>query len=764
MHCIFLGAAGVGKSCLMKRLLGEKVDITHRTSTQIAEKSVRVVSTAVAKVSDLTWKKIDDNAVACGLMGQMSKEHEMKSKEASQTKHTQKNHLKKGNASEQAPNQRGGSTQVSAKVQKDEQLSAVKDANKQVPEQTAPVTKQNKSKQQVRVRNGNSTDDIQAAEEKVPNNSQVTEQRVPDDSKATNSTDDSKATNSTDDSQATEERAPGDTSSTVRGSSNSQQLQLAFLRNVLETEGVSAVKKYINNPQTIYLTDSGGQPEFQELLPALVVGPCIFIVVLPLDKDLTEKYEVEYVRPEKHMQYSSHLSMEEDLLCSLATIASTKCEDKTGKKIKKLVMFVVTFIDKVPQMERQKKLDNIEALVKGTDAYNQGMIVCTPDARNVFTLNNTSDDEAEEDAKKIRAAFQKFAEGFKVPSPYSWLIFSILVQDNKYGSVMCYKTCFELAQDCGIRDEREFEAALQFLHRQTGIPHYYKEPSELSQIVVRDPQYLFSRVNHLVEETFITQKAVSGKCIEDFKKGLFKSEHYDELTREYSSSELNSEMLLKLLEHINAVVPLDGTRYFMPCALTHLEPSAIGFPQPAAIPPLLVIFKSGYCPKGLFGSLIACIARNTKLDLDKSNIHRDQICFTMNQCSLLLRVSPTSIYLEINPGNSVKPLSVLCNGFRKMIFDSIEQACKALYYSLTAHMDYFLSIEGWCDHCEKFHPLQAVLNVNHLKVNLFQCNQSQKVVKPSRRWYIWLPEVSRQQCSALVTACLLLACQLNITL
>ena len=71
MHCIFLGAAGVGKSCLMKRLLGEKVDITHRTSTQIAEKSVRVVSTAVAKVSDLTWKKIDDNAVVCGLMGQM---------------------------------------------------------------------------------------------------------------------------------------------------------------------------------------------------------------------------------------------------------------------------------------------------------------------------------------------------------------------------------------------------------------------------------------------------------------------------------------------------------------------------------------------------------------------------------------------------------------------------------------------------------------------------------------------------------------------
>ena len=66
--------------------------------------------------------------------------------------------------------------------------------------------------------------------------------------------------------------------------------------------------------------------------------------------------------------HSSSLSMEEDLLCSLASIASTKYEDKTGKEVKQLVMFVATFIDKVPQMDHQKKLDSIEALVKRTDA------------------------------------------------------------------------------------------------------------------------------------------------------------------------------------------------------------------------------------------------------------------------------------------------------------------------------------------------------------------------------------------------------------
>ena len=207
MHCIFLGAAGVGKSCLMKRLLGEKVDITHRTSTQIAEKSVRVVSTAVAEVSDLTWKKIDDTAVGCGLMGQMLSE------EANQKEHKQENHLEKGDTIE-VSNHTEGSKQASVKVHKDEPQSAVKDANKQAPEQTVPVSKQNASKQQDKVPNDsqptNSTNDNQAAEERVPDDNQAAEEKVPGDSQATNSTDDRQTT----------EEVPGDsqpTNSTARG-------------------------------------------------------------------------------------------------------------------------------------------------------------------------------------------------------------------------------------------------------------------------------------------------------------------------------------------------------------------------------------------------------------------------------------------------------------------------------------------------------------------------------------------------------------------
>ena len=133
----------------------------------------------------------------------------------------------------------------------------------------------------------------------------------------------------------------------------------------------------------------------------------------------------------------------------------------------------------------------------------------------------------------------------------------------------------------------------------------YKEPSELSQIVIKDSQYLFSRVNQLVEETFTFVKTHCSQCTNDFKKGIFELTDYKTLTNKSSQSKLNPSMLLKLLEYLNVAVPLgDGARYFMPCAIAHLdEDTGVGRTQSATIPPLLITFKSGYCPKGLFGYL-----------------------------------------------------------------------------------------------------------------------------------------------------------------
>ena len=226
----------------------------------------------------------------------------------------------------------------------------------------------------------------------------------------------------------------------------------------------------------------------------------------------------------KYMRkYISSLTVQEDILQSLASIACTKYKDKDGNEVKPRVLLVATFKDKVLQQEvRQRRLKELEDLIKETDTFCQGMIVDASESQMVFTINIADDNESKKDVKQIRDALQKLANGFKVHIPPPWLIFSILVQ-HEYAkqSVISKSECFVVARECGIRNEIEFEAALQYFHKQTGVLHYYKEPPELSQIVIRDPQNLFSRVNHLIEKTFTFEETRSSQCTEDFKKGIF---------------------------------------------------------------------------------------------------------------------------------------------------------------------------------------------------------------------------------------------------
>ena len=177
------------------------------------------------------------------------------------------------------------------------------------------------------------------------------------------------------------------------------------------------------------------------------------------------------------------------------------------------------------------------------------MIVDASQTQMVFTTNNASDEEAEKDAEKIRDACQKIAAYFEVSTPYPWLIFNILLQHLYVKDSVVHKDeCIKVAQECGIHSE----TALQFLHKQTGVFQYYKlkEPSELIQVVIRDPQYLFSRINHLVEETFTFKETRCVKCTTDFKKGIFKDADYKELTKPCSSDLLTPSMLLDLLVHL----------------------------------------------------------------------------------------------------------------------------------------------------------------------------------------------------------------------
>ena len=100
---------------------------------------------------------------------------------------------------------------------------------------------------------------------------------------------------------------------------------LDIFKEALQNRKWGEVEAFLTDSLTIYFTDTGGQPEFQEVLPALISGPSIFFLVFKLTDDLNQKYRVQFVRSptQETRPYESSFTVKETLLQSLASIAST---------------------------------------------------------------------------------------------------------------------------------------------------------------------------------------------------------------------------------------------------------------------------------------------------------------------------------------------------------------------------------------------------------------------------------------------------------
>ena len=99
-----------------------------------------------------------------------------------------------------------------------------------------------------------------------------------------------------------------------------------LLHELLESikhKDTSKVEKLLKDTLTIFYTDTGGQPEFQEVLPALVAGPTIFVLMFNLAKCLGARYTVTYrTSNEESNSYMSSFTVKNVFMQCLSSIAS----------------------------------------------------------------------------------------------------------------------------------------------------------------------------------------------------------------------------------------------------------------------------------------------------------------------------------------------------------------------------------------------------------------------------------------------------------
>ena len=550
--------------------------------------------------------------------------------------------------------------------------------------------------------------------------------------------------------QSVQETAePVGTSSIERSKAKSYEA-IEIFKTALRNKGIDRLQQHFLKIWSLYLTNTGGQMEFQEVLPLLVSGPAIFFFIFRLDRDLNKPYAIEYDLADgtNAKPYTSTLSTLEGIHQTLATICAMgtiiyKGRQKREIPLRPKVFLIGTHKDRLKPKKARAHIANVDRqlqqAIRSTSHYEKLVEFAYP-SQMIFTVDNFSKDES--DFNDIRLAVDRVVirDEFKMTSPAHWLIFSLALRKIK-SPVITYKECMDIGKQCGISED-ELDEALHFIHSKMGLIRYFSY-DEIKHLIVIDPQHLFDKVTELIVSTFTFEKA-GKQAMDAFKqKGIFSLIEFENINSKTKSGMKASEFA-KLLEKLRIAAPfnLEGnTMYFVPCVLAHVSSSKQSKLYSAKVPPLIVTFQCGYCPKGLAGALISYLLANEmrskfSWNLCHEEIFRNQVSFRVGPLdTVVLKIYSTHLKVKFIQGK-LKPSNRRCT-----VGEVCSEVCKAIeagIYQVTSDISYinaqhFLTFRCGCG---GDHPAGVLEFVDGIPHNLL-CKKKNKTFPLPKGYQLW---------------------------
>ena len=509
-----------------------------------------------------------------------------------------------------------------------------------------------------------------------------------------------------------------------------------------------------DNHAMLHIIDTGGQPEFHEILPALITGPAINLLVFKLTEDLRSRYYITYRSPTtgESQPYETSLTHEEVIFCSLASIACLR-QNTIGWSFKEspidddsesAAFLIATHRDQVSHSKVTEVNEQLKANIQNSDLFHENLVqFATPDLL-IYPIDTKTDQKEIEDMRNMlhKVISNKF---HNFPIPLSWCALSVKLKKAR-SSLHNIDSCYELALECGITDKDDFMFALWFLHHRVGSIMYYPEVNGLKDIVITDLQLVFDHITHLITSCFTFKSSGNAASDNEFRKtGRFTEENIIKLSKK-SDDPLSPVILVSLLKHLYIVAgPMSiksGSKsdsyYFMPCAL---KPAAVEEEQRDASlspAPLLIYFECGYCPVGVFPCLVVHLLSTElsklKWTLDEAPHFRNKVTFLVGKCYHCITLISRATYLEVWPDSTVRMGSTLpFFEIYQTLNKALELVTQSLHY--TYKSDHFFGFP--CTTCQSSPPHPAICEYDDDSLAA-KCVQGGEPISLQIKHTVWL--------------------------
>ena len=539
-------------------------------------------------------------------------------------------------------------------------------------------------------------------------------------------------------------------------------LQLPSPSTVLEQALIkmrlAQVSVRIDSASFVFCTDTGGQPEYQELLSLLMAASNTVFIIFNLMHDLQSIQPLEYLPSvnEDPVQYESPHTVGEMLCQSLISVpihnlpgeemsgekTQVRSDDKdTEKELvnRSCVFFVGTHKDKVSLQRIEEMNRSLIELIRHTPQYQANIVQRCSANSVIFAVDNFSSLQNDEDFVVIRRATQGLVYGshLRVKAPTSWLFTGIVLQNlSETQPIISTDQYQEIARQCGIEHD-SFRACLNFLHLRIGAIRYY-DTEYLRNVVILKPQLIINILSQLMKRAFMKPF---------MKKSIIDDEDVSEVRKHFKIIDRNFlfELALDLLltcPHPNSTV--ERPMYYLTCMLPLKNDITTG-DESAAV---LFTLEGFVLPTGLGRATITAIvqqqiASDVPLRISFDKLYRNSLEFTVSSPVLTFKIQSSEKHMCLTVLTTRIVKNETCADVRIKIESIMTEVLKLYHYGRASSP----IVAFFCPNCGagSSRPHYATL----LSEDRIECSQTKKVsdIPPTLKHWVLVRKL--RECSIL---------------
>ena len=411
----------------------------------------------------------------------------------------------------------------------------------------------------------------------------------------------------------------------------------------------------------IYFIDSGGQPQFQEVLQAFIPNTSVLLLAIKLTEKLSNCPLMEYEKSGVKYSLGHHALSNQQILIRLAKmISSSESNMQIALAGTHYDEYVKTDTPSETMEEKEQQLQEIFSFCEDDLIFRDSVF-----QNIIFPVNGLQAEEGKFDDPivcELRSSITSTPNPIKIDVPLRWHAFELAIQAEarRMGTqVLSLEKCIEISEALNFpRDD--VIPALTFLSNYNLILYY---PSLLPKVVFTTPQVLLDKVTELIERVYqlsnpensVNQPhATQGEYNAMRDLGIMSTQILKDFPKHYIADLFTEDDMVKIFKYLYIFAEIENGKFFMPALLPPFTPVELDQLLNLSTPPLLFNFEDSCAPAGLFCALVVCLASHltkwkVRHDIKPLNgVKSNAACFVIPGISLVATLVDSFYQFELH--------------------------------------------------------------------------------------------------------------------